>query len=124
MGAEASVGILNSQFSSEKLERIVDPSQKMSLIGAQLFLTGSDVISVCSTLPKRMSSQPYSVAIPSAILFNVSTGESCIECCKIEDLVCYVVGDNPGFRGRGVKGTSVLCEPLNSCLALVVIILL
>ena len=124
MGAEASVGILNSQFSSEKLERIVDPSQKMSLIGAQLFLSGSDIISVCSTPSKRMSSQPYGVAIPSAILFNVSTGESCIECCEVEDLVCYVVCDNPGFGGRGVKGTSVLREPLDSCLALVVTVLL
>ena len=69
-----------------------------------------------------MASQPNSIAIPRVILFNVGTRESGIEPCEIEDLVRYVVSDDPGFGGSGVKGASVLCGPLDSCFTLVVIV--
>ena len=71
-----------------------------------------------------MAGQPDSIAIPRAILLNVGTRESGIEPCEIEDLVGYVVSDDPGFGGSGVKGASVLRGPLDSCFTLVVIVLL
>ena len=71
-----------------------------------------------------MAGQPDSVVIPRAILFNIRTRESGIEPCEIEDLVCNVVSDDPGFGGGGVKGTSILREPLDSRFTLGVIVLL